>query len=70
MSTWEEHRKVVEYRLDQTDKKIDTLSGHVQELTGSFAALEERSKHHGGVWGAITGFLTGLAAWLAWLIGR
>lgn len=61
---WAEHRKVVEYRLDQSDAKLGDIAKDVRELTESSARLEERTKIQAGIVGAVTGFIAGLTGWL------
>ena len=63
-NSWAEHRKVVEFRLDNTDSKIDKVAEKVDDLTGSFARIEERTKVNSGIWGGVAGFLSGLSSWL------
>ena len=61
---WEQHRKVVEYRLDKTDTKIDELTTATREITTSVARIEERTTLRSSIWGGIAGFLSGLSSWL------
>jgi hypothetical protein len=48
---WSEYEKLVMFRLDQQEKKIDDLTNHV-------VSLRIRSS----LWGAVSGAITGLMA--------
>lgn len=62
---WMEAKRLVEYRLDKTDRKIDTISGKVDTLVTNQVRLEERTNIRAGLIGGIMGAISAAGAWLA-----
>lgn len=63
-SSWDEYRRLVEYRLDSNERKLDSIHAKLDGISDKLARLEERHSRAGAIAGAITGFLAGLTGWL------
>ena len=64
-SGWGESKRLIEYRLDQTDRNIKALHEDVKQLSGSMARVEERTKVHAGI---VAGVVSAVSAGFHWLL--
>lgn len=62
----ETHDELVEYRLDQSDKKMDLVLSKLDGINSRLTTVEIKS----GIWGAISGALAGIAAALTSLFTK
>ena len=61
---WDELKRVIVYRLDKHEVKLDEMSDLLNELVVNQARMDERLNRRAAVTGALTGFLAGLSGWL------
>jgi hypothetical protein len=61
---WDQMKRVVEYRLDNYDRRLALIDDKLDEILVNQARLDERSGRKAALTGAITGFLAGLTGWL------
>ena len=61
---WDELKRVIVYRLDKHEAKLDEMSDLLNALVVSQARMDERVNRRAAVSGALTGFLAGLSGWL------
>jgi hypothetical protein len=57
-------KRVVEYRLDNYDRRLTHIDQQLDEILVNQARLDERTNRKAAIAGAIAGFLTGLTGWL------
>lgn len=61
---WDEMKRVVEYRLDNYDRRLAMIDDKLDEVLVNQARFDERGGRRAALAGAITGFLAGLTGWL------
>lgn len=61
---WDEMKRVVEFRLDNYDRRLAAIDDKLDEILVSQARLDERLNRRAAVAGAVMGFLAGLTGWL------
>lgn len=61
-------RKVIEYRLDQTDEKLGHIEAAIVGLAGDIRELKTQARSWGKIWGLIAGatssIIVGVVIWL------
>ena len=64
---WPEMKRLIEFRLNSIDEKLDRASCDRAAMRSEVSTLRSEvkvMKSKGGAWGAVSGFLAGLGAYL------
>lgn len=60
---WGEMKKLIEYRLDRYEGRLDTTDQKLNAMAIQLTRLDERTGRKAALVGAVMGFLAGLTAW-------